>query len=212
MIKQKFVEAENKRNLPTGHGNAYSAKGPEFREKADRTGNVDDAKTLLQVRKVFTIGMLKAIETGEDLEIIVKAYRSNMKKLGYPAKGYKGMPLDAKITLVLEIPADMSRYEDVAYVTVRGEDETLSFSAIAAAAVEAFRHGADTFVITGEGAKKMLEAGGWGLMLGGSGTFITNDGGGSAAGAVIAPGIGYAKSWSGYEFEPWIQGFGLKTK
>lgn len=203
---------EDKRDLPSVAGGAYATNAPAHFDRAEMTGNLAPAKDLTMIRKTFTIGMLRALESGEKMDITVKAYQSMREKLGYPKYGYKGLPLDAEMTILLEVPSDMTKYDDICYVVNRTEKKTLALSAIAGAAVEAFRHGADTFVITGEGAKKMIEAGGWGIMLGGSGTFITGDGGNSASGAVIAPGIGYAEAWSGYTFSPWTQGFGLKTK
>lgn len=203
---------EDKRDLPSVAGGAYATNAPAHFEHSTLPGNIAEAENVLQFRQTFTISMLKAIESGEKLNIKVKAYQSLREKLGYPEKGYKGLPLDGKITILLKAPDNPDQYKDVCYVTARGDKETLSFAAIASAAVEAFRHGSDTLVVTGEGVKKLIEAGGWGIMLGGSGTFITGDGGNSATGAVIAPGVGYAEAWSGYEYSPWIQAFGLKTK
>ena len=210
-INQTFKEAENKRNLPTGHGSAYSVKGPEYNSEPNRTGNIQDSGDILQVRKTFTLGMLRALEAGEELHVIVKAYQSRQEALGYPEKGYKGMPLDATIDILVEVP-DMANYKDVAHLTVIGEDDTTTMGSIAAAAVEAMRHGADTLLLTGEGAAKVLQASGWGLMLGGSGTMITGDGGNSSAGAVIAPGIGYSSAKTAYGFCPYVQAFGLVTR
>ncbi len=210
-INQTFKEAENKRSLPTGHGRAYSAKGPDYNSEPNRTGNVQDSADILQVRKTFTLGMLRALEAGEELHVIVKAYQSKREALGYPEKGYKGMPLDATIDILVEVP-NMANYRDVAHLTVIGEDDTTTVGSIAAAAVEAMRHGADTLLLTGEGAAKVLEASGWGLMLGGSGTMLISDGGSGAAGAVIAPGIGYSSAKTAYGFCPFVQAFGLVTR
>jgi hypothetical protein len=203
---------EAKRNLPTGSGGAYTASAPEYNDQSTATGNVQNAATILQVRKTFTLRMLKALEAGEDMHVIVKAYQSMRDQLGYPEKGYDGMNPDAEITIILEIPTDMSSYMDIAHLTVIGEDDTTTMGAIAGAAVEAMRQGSDTLVVTGEGAKKVLEAGGWGVMLGGSGMMIAGDKGSNAAGAVIAPGIGYAKAKTFYGYCPWIQAFGLRAK
>jgi hypothetical protein len=206
-----FEAEEYKRALPTGHGNAYRTDGPEFHSEPNRTGNIQDSEDILQVRKTFTLGMLRALEAGEELHVIVKAYQSKREALGYPEKGYKGMTLDATIDILVEVP-NMANYKDVAHLTVIGEDDTTTMGSIAAAAVEAMRHGADTLLLTGEGAAKVLQASGWGLMLGGSGTLLMSDGGNGAAGAVIAPGIGYSSAKTAYGFSPFVQAFGLVTR
>lgn len=212
VLKQTYNEAENKRNLPTVSGSAYSARGPEFRSEPNQTGNVQESYDILQVRSVFTLRMLKALERGEDLHVIVKAYRDRREELGYPKRGYKGMPDDVSITIIAGLAPDMSKYDDIAHLTVIGETDTTTAGSIAAAAVEAIRHGSDTLLITGEGSMKVLQASGWGIMLGGSGSLITSDTNNGAVGAVIAPGIGYASAKTAYGFSPHIQAFGLKSR
>ena len=205
---------EDKRELARGHGEAYSVNGPAFNSEPNRTGNVQDSADILQIRKKFSLRMLQALEAGEDLDLIVKAYQDKRVQLERPKRGYKNakgweLNLDDEVEIIVVVPQDMSKYVDIAHITVRGDDDTTTMGAIAAAAVEAYRHGSDTLLITGEGAEKVLQASGWGVMFGGSASMIGGDTGKAAAGAVIAPGVGYASAKTAYGFCPYLQAFGL---
>ena len=62
-------------------------------------------------------------------------------------------------------------------------------------------------IITGEGAQRIMEAGGLGLMLGSS-VMTISEKANSATGTATVGGLGYAKTWAYYGYMPWLQSVG----
>jgi hypothetical protein len=204
------VEAENKRSLPGAHGSAYSAKGPDYREKAKDTANVAPLAELLNIRDEFTLGMLTALKgrKGLDFELRVFAYQSKRAKLGHPKTGTKDMDLMAKIKIVTGDAAPTTK--DLALIRVVAEErEVDAVNVLALAAIEAVRHGATKLYITKADFERLMQADAWGIMFGGSGSVI-KDSTSTGSGAVIAPGIGYGESESGYVGLPYVRGYAFE--
>jgi hypothetical protein len=207
VTKIKFEAEEYKRNLPNQSVVVAPTAGPDFREKASATPNQGTVDELLSVRKDFSLGQLIVLSGTEgDIDCDNRAYNSYRESLGNPKKGTKGMDTKARISLTTDVPAGL----DIGLFICKGDAETDGTGVIAHAMIEALRHGASKFYVSANDFKLLLEASGWGLSLGGSGSAIVNDSQSGAFGAVVNPGMGYVSSESGYGKEPFVRGFGYK--
>jgi len=201
-------DAENKRNLPGSHGSAYNAKGPDYREKAKDTANVAPIEELLEIRDTWTLRELLVLAGSPrlDFELRVLAYRSHRVRLEHPKTGTKGMNLDTAIKLIVDKPSG----KDLAMVRVVAQERDVdSVNVVALAAIEAIRHGASQLYITKADFERLMTADAWGIMFGGSGSII-KDSGMTGTGAVIAPGIGYGESESGYNGLPYVRAYAFE--
>lgn len=203
------IEAEEyKRNLPgIGGGSAYAAPDNPHLEKAGKTPNYGTAQELMEIRKTFSLGELDVLSGQEgSIDIDVRAFASRRVALDYPAKGLKGMDMKATITFTTEKPDGKA----VGLFVAEGDTETDGIGVLAHAAIEAIRHGATTLYITRNDFVKVLEASHWGIMVGGGGSTIINDGGTNSSGASIAPGVGYGSAQSAYGLEPSVRAYGFR--
>ena len=208
----------DKRGLPAGPMGGYGIMAPNV-TNGMMTGNVQMIKDILIVRDTFTLRMLKALNHKDDsYKIWVSAHQSLRAKLGFPSNGTKDMPLDREITIVLAVRMVRGKLDipvegkDLAFI--RGQcknTDSATISLMAGQAIEAMRHGADTMVIVGEGARKVLEASGWGFQLGTTAATIS-DKDASAIGTVTGGGFGYGEAEGSYGYKPWIQSWAYKTK
>jgi hypothetical protein len=208
-INKIHIEAEEpKRDLPGGGGGTVAlTSGPDHREPAGPTPNEGTAEELMSVRTDWTLGQLVVLSgKSGDIECDNRAYNSYREALGNPKKGTKDMDMKSIISLTTELPSG----KDVGLFICKGDSETDGAGVVAHAAIEAIRHGATKFYVSKNDFKKLLEASGWGVSFGGSGSTIVNDGGSNAVGAVVNPGLGYVSSESSYAKEPFVRGFGFK--
>ena len=211
-----YEDSENKRSLPGGGpGGPVPNMIAPFHDGRP-TANLQDVRTILSVRKTYTIAQLAVLESAADMDLTVRAYQSYMKALGHPAKGLKGLDPAGEITIVVAFPTrdgklTMPEYKtDIAHITAKADDGDCDVVALmAATAIEAYRHGSTKLILTGQGARKLLESSGWAIMLGAM-TSAINDNDGTALGGGGATGIGYGSVQSSYAFEPFFQGYGVK--
>jgi len=216
-------DAPNVRSLPGGTLGGYSIVPPMV-ESGMITGNVQIVDDILTVRDTYTLRMLLTLDHKDDAyKIFTSAYQSNRIRLNNPKKGVKGMDLDAKITIVKILRlregenkgrlSTMPVGTDVAFMRGQCDDtDSATMSLLAGIAIESIRHGADTLAITGEGARKVLEASGWGFQLGSTAATISGDKGSSALGTVTGGGFGYGEAKGSYGYVPWLQGWAFRTK
>ena len=206
-----FNEAENKRNL-TGPPvlSGVVPAGAAFNETATPTGNVQKLQNVLIFKATFTYKQLKALKGtmkwSERAKLRAK-YFDTEKNL-FPKD-------DDEITAVLAVIDDRGNvarpagdYRPVVHLTVEGKSSTTTVSAFSRVAIAAMKGGCDRVVITGEGAKRIMEAGGFGLMLGSS-VMTISESGQKATGTATVGGLGFASSHASYGYSPWLQGFGI---
>ena len=216
-----YKGAPEKRALPAGVMGGYNIVPPNVLNGMI-TGNVQLVGDILTVRDTYTLRMLLALDHKSDAyEIFVSAYQSNRVRLNNPVKGVKGMDLDTKITIekILRVKDGDNKGRlilpdgvDVAFLRGQCDDtDSATMSLMAGMAIEAMRHGADTLAITGEGARKVLEASGWGFQIGTTGATIS-DKDTSAMGAVVGGGFGYGEAKGHYGYEPWLQSWAFRTE
>lgn len=210
--------SNDKRQLPSGPMGGFGIVAP-MTENGRITGNVQFVDDILVVRDTYTLRMLTVLNHRDaDYKILISAHQSARLANGHPEKGIKGMDLDREITIVKALRMDKTRKlimpEGTDRAFIRGQaddsdDDTMAL--MAGMAIEAMRHGADTLVIVGEGAKKVLEATGWGFQLGTTGATIS-DKDSSAMGAVVGGGFGYGEAEGSYGYRPWLQGWAYSVK
>ena len=213
-----FNEAENKRNLtgpPVLSGVVPS--GAAFNENATPTGNVQKLQNVLIFKATFTYRQLKALK-GTSTHPWSERAKVRAKYFDAKKKNYYDMNDDMTITAVLAVvdkDGNVTRpagdYRPVVHITVEGKSSTTTVSAFARTAIAALKAGSDRVVITGEGAKRIMEAGGFGLMLGSS-VMTISESGQKATGTATVGGLGFASSWASYGYSPWLQGMGIITE
>ncbi len=106
-----------------------------------------------------------------------------------------------RLKLVMERPQD---YEFIGMLVANAtKANTPSEAVFSVLAEEALLHGANVMVPLNEGAKRVLEASGWGISLGA--TWVQIGGGDERGAGVGAAGIGYAKGQSSHRHEPFAR-------
>lgn len=199
---------EAKRSLPSGGGSVVVNEGPDFREKASPTKNEGTVEELMEIRKTFTLGQLVVLSGDEgDIDCDNRAYNSYRESLGHPKAGTKDMDLSLPLTLTVERPADGT---DVGLFVCGGDVDTDGIGVIAHAAIESIRHGAKVLYVSKNDFKKILNADGYTIGVGGTASAIVGDDGSNAGGAVIAPRLGYGASESSYGKEAFVRAYGFR--
>ena len=169
---------------------------------------IEDSEELLEIRDTWTLRELLDLAGSPslDYQLRVLAYRSHRERLGHPKDGTKGMDLDTTIKLIVDKPSG----KDLAMIRCVAEERDVdSVNVVALAAVDAIRHGASQLYITKADFERLMQADAWGIMFGGSGSII-KDSGMTGTGAVIAPGIGYGESESGYTGLPYVRAYAFE--
>ncbi len=107
----------------------------------------------------------------------------------------------SRIKLMMEKPRE---YEFIGILVANAtKADTPSEAVFSVLAQEAMRNGANIIVPLNEGARRILEASGWGVSLGA--TWVQIGGGNEQQAGVGAAGIGYAKGQSSYRHEPFAR-------
>ena len=209
----------DKRQLPNGPMGGYGIAAPMI-DNGWVTGNMQKVGDLLVVRKVFTTKMLKVLAHKDPYKIYIAAHQSERKALDHDLKSMN-LPDDLKIEILLAVrtnpnapmalPAEVEGMKDMAFVRGHGRhtEKTSTMGLLAGMAYEIVRHGGTKMVVVGEGARKVLEASGWGIQIGSTAATIS-DKKESAVGTVSGGGIGYGEAEGSYGYKPWIQAWGFK--
>ena len=184
---------------------------PAFGEQATPTGNVQKVQNILVFQAEFTYAQLKALR-GTDTHPVSE--RAKVRAKYYSTKKGADLTDDSRILVVLaavdkdgNITRPEGAYTPAVHITVEGKSSTTTVSAFARSAIAALEGGCDMLIVTGEGAKRMMEAGGLGLMLGSS-VMTLSDGAKNATGTATVGGLGYASAWASYGYCPWLQSVG----
>lgn len=107
----------------------------------------------------------------------------------------------SRIKMLLEKPAE---YQFIGMLVANAiKADTPSEAVFSVLAEDALRNGANVMVPLNEGARRVLEASGWGISLGF--TFVQIGGGSEQGAGVGAAGIGYAKGESSHRHEPFAR-------
>jgi hypothetical protein len=208
-----YYEAENKRGLTSAPVlTGVVPNTPAFNESATPTGNVQKMQNVLIFKATFTYAQLKALKGTSTHPY---SERAKLRAKYFDAEKSTRVDDTATITAILAVidkDGNVARpegnYKPVVHLTVEGKSSTTTVSAFARIAIAAMKAGSDRVVITGEGAKRMMEAGGFGLMLGSS-VMTIDEKAKSATGTASVGGFGFSKTWAGYGYCPWLQGFGV---
>lgn len=107
----------------------------------------------------------------------------------------------SRIKMVMQKPAE---YQFIGMLVASAtKAETPSEAVFSVLAEDALRNGANVMVPLNEGARRVLEASGWGISLGF--TFVQIGGGAEQSSGVGAAGIGFTKGESSYRHEPFAR-------
>ncbi len=113
----------------------------------------------------------------------------------------KGLGSSDRLKLVMERP---QAYEFIGMLVANAtRAETPSEAVFSVLAEEALLHGANIMVPMNEGARRVLEASGWGVSLGA--TWVQIGGGDERGAGVGTAGIGYARGQSSHRHEPFAR-------
>jgi hypothetical protein len=107
----------------------------------------------------------------------------------------------SRIKMVMEKPAE---YQFIGMLVANAiKAETPSEAVFSVLAEDALKNGANVMVPLNEGARRVLEASGWGISLGF--TFVQIGGGSEQSSGVGAAGIGFTKGQSSHRHEPFAR-------
>jgi len=109
---------------------------------------------------------------------------------------------NAEIDIVLMVPK--GKYDLFGTVIVKGDTGDTTFDVLLKAAIDALDMGANTLLVSGEGAGRVLKGFSWGIGLNASSAKM--QGGDSQ---VTTGGIGVSGGSSEYKSEPWVQTFAI---
>jgi len=222
----KNYNAGNKQEV-TVEGDTYEAKrdmvgAPTigvpntgvYTEQSTPTGNLQKMQNILIFQYEFTYKQLKAL-AAYNLPV---SERAKVRAKYYATDDDADLTDDTRITAILvetdkegNITRPAGEYTPAVHITVEGKSSTTTVSAFAKAAIAAMKGHCDKIIITGEGSKKMMEAGGFGLMLGTS-VMTLSDGAKNATATASVGGLGYASAWAGYGYCPWLQAVGAISR
>ena len=221
------ASAGDNNNTVTVEGDTYEAKrdlvgAPTigvpntgvYTEQSTPTGNLQKMQNILIFQYEFTYKQLKAL-AAYNLPV---SERAKVRAKYYATDDDADLTDDTRITAILvetdkegNITRPAGEYTPAVHITVEGKSSTTTVSAFAKAAIAAMKGHCDKIIITGEGSKKMMEAGGFGLMLGTS-VMTLSDGAKNATATASVGGLGYASAWAGYGYCPWLQAVGAISR
>jgi len=206
------VRSWTNRGLPIPADIHPTPNMPTMMHNGGTVGNIQQVREITMYRATFTYKMLKILADDESAKVTAKPFNVTNPPEEEPAD-------DAEITMVLIVydkekkaytrPA--KEFIDAMHITVRGKSKTTTIAAVALAGIAAIKQGCDKLAITGAGARKILKAGGWGIMIGSNYAHLNEDAAKGASGVVSVGGLGYAKTWAGYGYSPWLQAWGIIT-
>jgi len=173
---------------------------PSYFGPAVRNGNVRGVKSIIMYKDTFTradvAGLLKGVSVDENR--LVPQVKDKDKK-----------DTDS-VKVVLVPPAKEDVLRQCAIINAQATKESASsVNALAAAIISALDAGADTLLITAEGAGCKLTSNGWGIGLAWT-TAVINTA--ENTGNTGSGGMGITGGTAGYKSLPWIQGIALDLK
>lgn len=157
------------------------------------------AKELVRFGSKFTVGALKKMAEGGDVDVNYTLMNDTVK-LSDEELNY-----DTRYMVIVLDDGKIEGFSSRAMVDAEADDaNTNSVQVIAALALKAFNDGCNTLVLTAEGAHRAVEAKGWGIGFYTVGGTIGNQGIHSANGG---GGTGWAHNETTPEDRPWVQGY-----
>ncbi len=171
---------------------------PSYFGPAVRNGNVRGVKSIIMYKDTFTRA---------DVQDLLKGVRVDANST-VPKVDNEDDTATVKVVLIPPEKADVLRQCAVINAQATKEDAS-SVNALAAAISTALDVGADTLLITAEGAGCKLKSNGWGIGLAWTTSIINSA---ENTGSTGSGGMGITGGTAGYHSLPWIQGIALDLK
>ena len=161
--------------------------------------NIQSAGNLIYMKSTWNRYQLKKM-LGDNYSLT-----SDVKRL----MDYEGdkNDLNAEIDIILLVEPT-KQYDFYGTIVVKGNEKDHTFDCLLKAALEALDMGANTLMVTGEGAGKMLKSFSWGIGFNTSTAKMSDSG---DASSTVTGGLGVSSGQSQYKSAPWIQAFALYT-
>lgn len=170
---------------------------PSYFGPAVRNGNVRGVKSIIMYKDTFTRADVQDLLDGVDVD----------ENRHVPQVEKKDTDT---LKVVLVPPGKEDVLRQCAIVNARATDEDASsVNALAAAIMAALDAGADTLLITAEGAGCKLKSNGWGIGLAWTTSVINSA---ENTGSTGSGGMGITGGTAGYHSLPWVQGIALDLK
>jgi len=173
---------------------------PSYFGPAVRNGNVRGVKSIIMYKDTFTRA---------DVAELLKGVSVDENRLVPQVKDEDKKDTDS-VKVVLVPPAKEDVLRQCAIINAQATKEgASSVNALAAAIISALDAGADTLLITAEGAGCKLTSNGWGIGLAWT-TAVINTA--ENTGNTGSGGMGITGGSAGYKSLPWVQGIALDLK
>lgn len=209
-VEGDTFEASEQKDVTTVHNKGDGYRGfanqveitypgmPSYFGPAVRNGNVRGVQTIIMYKDTFTRTDVKALLKGVSVD----------ENRTVPEIDEKKDTDTLKVVLIPPDKADVKR--QCAVINAQATDENASsVNALAAAIISALDSGADTLLITAEGAGCKLKSNGWGVGLAWTTSVISSS---ENTGSTGSGGTGITGGTAGYHSLPWIQGIALDLK